>query len=775
MRMGCSFARTSRRILAASFLSVATAAVPAARAIETTFVPTGSTWSYLDDGSDQGTAWRDPGFVDSAWSSGAAQLGYGDGDETTVVGFGGDANDKHITTYFRHTFSATGVGSYPRLDLQIQRDDGAVVYLNGTELHRTNMPTGMITAATVASSSVGGSAESTFFAVAFPSTLLLEGSNVIAVEIHQRSPTSSDISFDLELVGSDNPATVSRGPYLQQGTPSSVVVRWRTDLPSNSEVRYGLDPGTLTSSVSDAASVSDHEITLMGLSADTRFYYSVGTTTGPLAGDASYTFVTTPPVGTAKPTRIWVIGDSGTADANAAAVRDAYTAAVPFGETDLWLMLGDNAYDDGTDEEYQAAVFDMYPTMLRSTVLWPTLGNHDGHSADSDTQTGPYYDIFSLPGAAQAGGEPSGTEAYYSFDYGNVHFICLDSYDSDRSPTGAMLTWLELDLLSTTADWVIAFWHHPPYTKGSHNSDTESRLIDMRENALPMLEDHGVDLVLSGHSHSYERSILLDGHYDVSTTLTGAMIVDGGDGRPDGNGAYRKDTVGPAPHEGTVYAVAGSSGKISGGALNHPVMIVSLNQLGSMILEIDESVLDVKFLNSSGAETDQFTIVKGSLCPSTPATGCLSPGRSVLRIKEPSAQGRRVTWKWLRGTTAIGDFGDPTTSADYALCLYDQTGRLIDANVPAHPDKWRALNGKYRYRDVATTADGVKKILLKESADDRAKVTILAKGAALPGTTLPLALPVTAQIVNSQTEVCWEATYTTAKRNDNTGFKAKLP
>ncbi len=187
-----------------------------------------------------------------------------------------------------------------------------------------------------------------------------------------------------------------------------------------------------------------------------------------------------------------MIGDSGTANANAAAVRDRYKErASTERPADLWLMLGDNAYNDGEDLEYQAAVFDMYPEILRRTPLWSTLGNHDGHTASSSSQSGPYFDIFSFPKNGEAGGVGSQTEAYYSFDYGNIHFICLDSYHSSRAVNGAMLQWLEDDLMANDKDWVIAFWHHPPCTKGSHDSDTEGRLIDMRENALPILEGLG--------------------------------------------------------------------------------------------------------------------------------------------------------------------------------------------------------------------------------------------------------------------------------------------
>ena len=275
-------------------------------------------------------------------------------------------------------------------------------------------------------------------------------------------------------------------------------------------MHFGLDPGSLTLSASNATSTTEHEVQLTGLSADVKYFYSVGTSSVTLAGGASDHFVVTAPVpGTAKPTRVWVIGDSGTANGNARAVRDAFLEFTESRDPDLWIMLGDNAYDDGTDAEYQAAVFNTYPQVLPRTVLWPTLGNHDGHEADSATQSGPYYDIFSLPRNGEAGGVASGTEAYYSFDYGNMHFICLDSDETDRSADGAMMTWLKADLAANDKEWVIAFWHHPPYSKGSADSDEQWGSILLRQNAVPILERYGVDLVLTGHSHSYERSYLI--------------------------------------------------------------------------------------------------------------------------------------------------------------------------------------------------------------------------------------------------------------------------
>ena len=114
-------------------------------------VSTGSVWKYSDTGADLGTAWQQTGYNDTAWPSGPAQLGYGDGDEATVVGYGGDANRKHITTYFRKSFELTDITRFQSLSLFLLVDDGAVAYLNGQEIARFSMPSGRIYSATPAS------------------------------------------------------------------------------------------------------------------------------------------------------------------------------------------------------------------------------------------------------------------------------------------------------------------------------------------------------------------------------------------------------------------------------------------------------------------------------------------------------------------------------------------------------------------------------------------------------------------------------------------------
>lgn len=169
-------------------------------------------WRYLDDGSDQGTAWTTLAFDDGGWRSGVAQFGYGDYDETTIVSYGPSSSSKFITTYFRRAFDVSNPAEIAALQLRLLRDDGAVVHLNGTEVFRSNMPGGAVGYRTLASGNAAD--ESSFLEAVLDPRLLLPGRNVIAVEIHQAAGNSSDISFDLELT-----ATMQTAPL--SGTRSS--------------------------------------------------------------------------------------------------------------------------------------------------------------------------------------------------------------------------------------------------------------------------------------------------------------------------------------------------------------------------------------------------------------------------------------------------------------------------------------------------------------------------------------------------------------------------
>jgi uncharacterized repeat protein (TIGR02543 family) len=157
-----------------------------------------ATWKYLDDGSNQSTQWRARTFDDAGWASGPSELGYADSPATTVS-YGPSSASKYITTYFRHTFQVADPALIASLSLKLLVDDGAVVYLNGEEVVRKNLPAGEISHLTLATLAVGGTDETTFSTFNLPASGLLPGDNVLAVEVHQSAGNSSDLSFDLGL------------------------------------------------------------------------------------------------------------------------------------------------------------------------------------------------------------------------------------------------------------------------------------------------------------------------------------------------------------------------------------------------------------------------------------------------------------------------------------------------------------------------------------------------------------------------------------------------
>jgi len=165
-----------------------------------TYAVSGDRWRANDTGANLGTSWRDPAYNDSSWKSGPSQLGYGDGDEATLLTWGPNAATKPITVYARSTFDAgTSIADVTGLQLRAMVDDGAVVYLNGTEVWRFNLPAGSITNTTRASRYIAGAEEQQWRTVTLPTTALRTGQNTIAVEVHQDLPSSSDLTLDLEL------------------------------------------------------------------------------------------------------------------------------------------------------------------------------------------------------------------------------------------------------------------------------------------------------------------------------------------------------------------------------------------------------------------------------------------------------------------------------------------------------------------------------------------------------------------------------------------------
>ncbi|HAB15884.1 MAG TPA: hypothetical protein DCE44_05485, partial [Verrucomicrobiales bacterium] len=195
-----------------------------------TLVPAGAQWRYNDEGRDLGVTWRSSTFVDSTWKQGPAQLGYGDDDVVTEIGFGPDANNKYITSYFRHSFVVPEPGRILSATLGLIRDDGAVVYLNGREIFRSNLPSGTINYRTLATAAVGSEDESTYFETELAGSDFLTGRNVIAVEVHQSGGTSSDVSFNLRLDALMAPGVgLGLFPALAfESTESGLRVSWPT-------------------------------------------------------------------------------------------------------------------------------------------------------------------------------------------------------------------------------------------------------------------------------------------------------------------------------------------------------------------------------------------------------------------------------------------------------------------------------------------------------------------------------------------------------------------
>ena len=331
-------------------------------------------------------------------------------------------------------------------------------------------------------------------------------------------------------------ADLRRGPYLQSQGPNGITVRWRTDtsVRYTSVLRYGKDFDHLDRAVAAMEidghypGVRDWRVKLDGLEPDTTYYYALEADRATLCGaDANHCFRTAPAPKAPHKLRFWTMGDFGANrprnDSPAAVmaakgpiepvlVRNGFRKFNRGQPLDGFILLGDNAYPTGSDEIYQAAFFNVYADELRSTPLWPCTGNHDIDDA--------YAHLFAAGDGGTALGVPMPAHGnlYYSVDLANLHLVVLDPWkgwfqqttDVNYGPWQQQLAWLKNDLAATEQEWIVVLNHFPVYCDGNYHSD-QGPLAALRQCLVPLLDHYGVDLFLSGHDHTYQRSYLLHG------------------------------------------------------------------------------------------------------------------------------------------------------------------------------------------------------------------------------------------------------------------------
>jgi 3',5'-cyclic AMP phosphodiesterase CpdA len=609
----------------------------------------GPQWSYRGGGLNlDAAAWKTAGYnevVNGWFILQPSALGFGASapvrntaiPENTTAGGGGAAGARYPTLYFRKSINIPNPNAYTSFQIRAQFDDAIVVWVNGVEAFRNNIAANPAYA-NFATASITGDG-SIIYTGSVATSLFNAGANIIAVEIHQSAVTSSDLFFDMELIGV-NTLNVTRGPYLQVGSQTGMTIRWRTDVATNSRVTFGTTHGTYTNTVDSATVTTEHIVRLSGLTPDTKYYYTIGSTTNTLQNDVLCNFLTLPPANTTRKLRFVAFGDCGDGSANQVAVKNAFRTYMGTNDVDAMILLGDNTYNSGLDAEYQTLFFDPYKDdILKYYKLYPAPGNHDYGENNTLPFTGnrnnPYFQSFSVPTAGESGGVASGTESYYSFDIGDVHFLSLDSYGTESGnfatkmydTTSPQALWIKADLAANTKRWTIAYWHHAPYTKIGLNSDTDPELIAIRERLIRILERYGVDLIICGHSHGHERSYLLNNFYKANAAAPNTVETNFSKllHTADSSSALYSGAAGSCAYNynsgqynhGTVYTVSGSAGKFGHGTQSgypHNAMFYSSNAFGGVFyIEVDSNRLDAKYVTQNASlpvVRDSFTIFK---------------------------------------------------------------------------------------------------------------------------------------------------------------------
>jgi acid phosphatase type 7 len=412
-------------------------------------------------------------------------------------------------------------------------------------------------------------------------------------------------------------AQVTRQPYLQVSTPESIVVRWQTGTGVIGKIFYGTSLASLNQNITESENEEIyHEVKIPGLKPGTKYYYSVD---GSTKGNEDLYFITAPEKGSSTPVRIWVISDFGqTTTADNPRRFETINQWKIFNNNSLHsnfvLSLGDQTEDDAI-YQIQHNYFSLLENVFKNSPLYTTIGNHDNHDSLVN-----YVRTYTIPSEAEAGGIPSHSKKYYSFNYSNIHVVVLCSEIYNDAEFKTQTEWLKKDLEGNRSGWLIACMHQPLHSGGYHPSDKVETAQKRRDSWLSLLEDHGVDVILQGHNHVYERSFLVDNLLGKSTTITDANKINSGLGRIDTDGPYNKPG-GFQPHKGTVFltvpggGVANSAKYYPAPFSIYPVVFAGSEYEGSLVIDVIGNKLDVKFIcdekNEKGSHIwDYFTIIK---------------------------------------------------------------------------------------------------------------------------------------------------------------------
>jgi len=486
---------------------------------QTNLVVSGDVWKYLDNGSNQGTAWRTAGFNDASWSSGNSELGYGDGDEATVVSYGPSSSSKYATTYFRKTINIATPTSFLSYTMKIKRDDGVVVYINGNEVYRNNL-SGTVNYTTLATNASDDG--STWLTATLSPSVFVSGNNTIAAEIHQTTASSSDITFNLELIGNTTvPLSLKNIRWGSNNDPlNGLTTTWENSGLSDSiswGYTTGFEQGKFVGVRRNSNSAGNYffKYTFPSAQANAVIYYKLFDS-NVNAWSAQKTYTTSPPINSTNFCFL-ALGDSR----SGLSVWNQISNLANSKNADFTIYNGDIVNSGASNTDWNNW-FSNGSNYLKNNLVYHSMGNHDAAS------TSYYSNTFELP-------QTSGTNLYYSFNYSNALFICLNTEDPSNT---AQYNWLVSTLQANqSATWKVVFFHRPFYTIGSHAGEMNSYFNTIWK----AFDDYGVDIICNGHDHMYERTKPIN--RNVSTTnpvssygsLPGegrCQIVCGGAGAP---------------------------------------------------------------------------------------------------------------------------------------------------------------------------------------------------------------------------------------------------